>query len=167
MSIARGLTSGRVAVTGAAGFLGEVARQVYEENGFQVRGIDLPEPELQSAPLHDDPTPGEPWTDWRACDLSATPSENPFADCDAVLHLAASGDPGKSMDEIVGPNILGMHNCLCLAREAGTVKRVVFASTNHVNNGALMRGTNPGSINDGRLRGLGYASIRESDPQVS
>lgn len=164
--IARGVTSGRIAVTGAAGFLGGLARQAFEANGYKVRGVDLPTPKLQSAPLHDDPPPAEPWEDWRACDLSNLPSENPFAECDAVLHLAASGDPGKPMEEIVAPNVLGMHNCLRLARETGTVRRVVFASTNHVNNGALMKGYNPGSIDDSRLRSVGYASVRESDPVV-
>jgi NAD+ dependent glucose-6-phosphate dehydrogenase len=53
------------------------------------------------------------------------------AGADAVVHLAAQASPEASWEEVDGPNITGTFHLFEAARQAG-VRRVVFASTNHV-----------------------------------
>jgi nucleoside-diphosphate-sugar epimerase len=53
------------------------------------------------------------------------------AGVDAVVHLAAQSKARASWEEVRGPNIDGTYNVFEAARVAG-VRRVVFASTNHV-----------------------------------
>ena len=48
-----------------------------------------------------------------------------------VLHLAAEPDSNSNWDSVHKPNIVGTRNVFKSARESG-VKRVVFASSNHV-----------------------------------
>ena len=50
---------------------------------------------------------------------------------DTVLHLAGEASPNAEWDAVLGSNIVGYRNVLEAAREAG-VRRVVFASSNHV-----------------------------------
>jgi nucleoside-diphosphate-sugar epimerase len=57
-----------------------------------------------------------------------------FDGLDAVIHLAASHRANPPFHEVVANNIVVTHNVLEEACRAG-VKRVVFASTNHVQNG--------------------------------
>jgi len=60
---------------------------------------------------------------------------------DAVVHLAANPDPGADWDDVVGPNIEGTYNVYRAAVEAD-LDRVVFASTNHVQQNHVLGGTN-------------------------
>ncbi len=53
------------------------------------------------------------------------------AGVDAVVHLAGQSSARASWDEVRAPNIDGAYNVFEAARAAG-VRRVVFASTNHV-----------------------------------
>lgn len=50
---------------------------------------------------------------------------------DTVIHLAGQRAPDASWDDLLGPNIVGVRNVLEAARQTG-VRRVIFASTNHV-----------------------------------
>lgn len=50
---------------------------------------------------------------------------------DTVLHLAGEASPNAEWDAVLGSNVVGYRNVLEAAREAG-VRRVVFASSNHV-----------------------------------
>ena len=54
-----------------------------------------------------------------------------FAGQDCVVHLAAQVSVPGTMEEFLGPNIVGVYNMFQAAREAG-VKRVVFASSGAV-----------------------------------
>jgi NAD+ dependent glucose-6-phosphate dehydrogenase len=54
-----------------------------------------------------------------------------MAGVDAVVHLAGESGARASWDEVRGPNIDGIYNVFEAARVGG-VRRVVFASTNHV-----------------------------------
>ena len=51
-----------------------------------------------------------------------------FAGIDVVVHLAALAGSPATLDELLGPNIVGTYNVFEAARRAG-VKRVVFASS--------------------------------------
>ncbi|MBN2128333.1 MAG: NAD(P)-dependent oxidoreductase [Sedimentisphaerales bacterium] len=57
-----------------------------------------------------------------------------FDGLDAVIHLAASPSTQTPWEDVLKNNIIGTYNVLEEARRAG-VRRVVFASTNHVQNG--------------------------------
>lgn len=50
---------------------------------------------------------------------------------DTVLHLAGSASPESDWQSVLSGNIVGLRNVLEAARDAG-VRRVVFASSNHV-----------------------------------
>jgi uronate dehydrogenase len=50
------------------------------------------------------------------------------AELDAIVHFGAIANE-RSFDEILGPNIIGVHNIFELARQTGA--RVIFASSNH------------------------------------
>ncbi len=83
-----------------------------------------------------------------------------FEGLDAVIHLAAKASMQTPWESALQGNIVGTYNVLEEARRAG-VKRVVFASTNHVQNGYAMK-ESPGSLDpafteSGRL-------IKLSDP---
>lgn len=53
------------------------------------------------------------------------------AGMDAVVHLAAVSTVDAPWDEVLASNVIGTYNVFEAAREAG-VRRVVFASSNHV-----------------------------------
>ena len=63
-----------------------------------------------------------------------------FAGLDAVIHLAANPGTRTPWETVLADNIVATYNVLEEARQSG-VKRVVFASTNHVQNAAAMGAT--------------------------
>ena len=67
-----------------------------------------------------------------------------FEGLDAVIHLAASPSTQAPWEDVLKNNIVGTYNVLEEARRAG-VRRVVFASTNHVQNGYAAEDS-PGSL---------------------
>ena len=67
-----------------------------------------------------------------------------FEGLDAVIHLAASPATSTPWKEVLQHNIIATYNVLEEARRAG-VRRVIFASTNHVQNGYAMEDS-PGSL---------------------
>lgn len=58
---------------------------------------------------------------------------------DAVVHLAANSDPDAEWDDVVGPNVEGTYNVYAAAVDAN-VDRVVFASSNHVQQSHVVDG---------------------------
>ena len=83
-----------------------------------------------------------------------------FEGLDAVIHLAAKASTQSPWEIVLQDNIVATYNVLEEARRAG-VKRVIFASTNHVQNGYAMGETpaalDPSFTESGRL-------IKLSDP---
>jgi nucleoside-diphosphate-sugar epimerase len=67
-----------------------------------------------------------------------------FEGLDAVIHLAASPSTHTPWKDVLSNNIEATYNVLEEAKRAG-VRRVVFASTNHVQNGYAME-DDPGSL---------------------
>lgn len=57
--------------------------------------------------------------------------EHAFVGCTSVVHLAAISDVAASWGDVHETNIVGTYNVFEAARRAG-VKRVIFASSNHV-----------------------------------
>ncbi len=110
----------RILMTGAAGALGQALREKLKGNCSVLRlsdrvdfGIARAGEEIAMADLADAPAV-----------LAA------LQDVDAVVHFGGISVEGP-FEPILQANILGMHNLYEAARKLG-VKRIVFASSNHV-----------------------------------
>lgn len=141
-----------IGVTGAEGELGRLLVPMMKSNpSIRVRGFRKEDGE--KLPHCDEEVV------WDLCS-SACPS--PLAGCAVVIHLAALPKPWEPWQRIYENN-LKMDNVLfAAAAETPTVKRVVYASTNHVQHGATMRST-PETI-DGDRYGAHVAGFRLMTP---
>ena len=73
-----------------------------------------------------------PVTDWVKADIAVYDEiAGAMEGMDAVIHMAGEPNPRASWEDVHRQNIVGMYNTLESARQAG-VKRVIYASTNHV-----------------------------------
>ena len=110
----------RVLITGAAGAIGSALRA-------GLRGVY---PLLRLADIRPlaAPTPREECVTADLCDFTAVASMMDRIDC--VVHLGGVPREGP-WDAILDNNIIGTYNVFEAARQCG-VKRVVFASSNHV-----------------------------------
>ena len=105
----------RVLVVGAAGLIGGIVRR-HLGGDYELSCLDR------------EPTPYVS----HVGDIRRLESIRPaFAEIDAVVHLAAASSVDSSWDDVLGDNITGTYNVFEAAREHG-VRRVVFASSNHV-----------------------------------
>lgn len=102
-------------VTGAAGLIGGIVRPALSD-GYQVRGLDI--------------KPGA-GVDWVRDMRRFEPIAPAFAGIDVVVDLAAVSSMTASWDEVRKNNLPATINAFEAARRAG-VRRVVFASSNHV-----------------------------------
>ncbi|MEO8442161.1 MAG: NAD(P)-dependent oxidoreductase [Betaproteobacteria bacterium] len=110
----------RVLITGAAGEIGRVLRAGLYDGKRTLRLLDI-------KPQNSARTGEELVT----ADLADTAAlQNAMRDIDCIVHLA--GVPREGAWEAILPNnIIGTYNLFEAARKAG-VKRVIFASSNHV-----------------------------------
>lgn len=105
-----------VLLTGAAGGLGTLMRDLLPSYGYELRLLDLR------------PVEGEP--DAITADLSDRAAlREAVRGVDAIIHLAGISLEA-SFDKILKSNIEGTYNLYEAAREEG-VPRIVFASSNH------------------------------------
>lgn len=105
-----------VLLTGAAGGLGTLMRELLPGHGYQLRLLDLL------------PVEGEP--DAIVADLADRDAlREAVRGVDAIIHLAGISLEA-SFEKILAANIEGTYNLYEAAREEG-VGRIVFASSNH------------------------------------
>ncbi len=108
----------KVLITGAAGRIGTQIRARLKDR-YTLRLLDrrpVPEPEGEAL----------------VCDLGDLAGlERACAGMDAVVHLAGDPSGGAGWERLLEDNIKGTYNLFEAARRQG-VKRIVFASTNHV-----------------------------------
>ena len=105
----------RVLVTGANGLIAGVVRQHLSQD-YELSSLAR---EPAAPPFH-------------VGDIRDLASIKPaFEGMDAVVHLAAASSVDTSWDDVLTTNIAGTYNVFEAAREHG-VRRVVFASSNHV-----------------------------------
>ncbi|MFD4899423.1 NAD-dependent epimerase/dehydratase family protein [Streptomyces sp. NPDC058411] len=111
---------GTVAVTGAAGVIGSVVREVLRGEAARLILLDrVPlRPEAENEETHT--------VDLR--DVAAV--ESALAGADSVLHLGGMADEAP-LPELLEANVLGTHHVLEAARRGG-IGRVVLASSNRV-----------------------------------
>lgn len=106
----------KVLVTGIAGNIGGIVRE-YLGEVYDLTGLDLSP--VEGIPSH-------------VADFSDLDAIRPaFAGQEVVVHLGADASGEAPWDSVLQNNIVGTYNVMEASREAG-VKRVVFASTNHV-----------------------------------
>lgn len=120
----------RVGITGASGRIGTILTGALY-SGYALTLIDIREPDKKlPATCH-----------FVKADLSKEDSvRGLFSGLDAIIHLAADPNPRAGWDSVLHNNIIATYNVFEEARRAG-VKKIVFASTNHVQRGHFMAGT--------------------------
>lgn len=107
----------RIAVTGAAGWVGSFVMKELVAHGHEALALDIRAPEEEVGPYIE------------ADLLDAQALERAFRGCDAVVHLAAIPDPGiVSPEELFKVNVLGTMHALEAATRAH-VRRFVSASS--------------------------------------
>ncbi|UTL89986.1 NAD-dependent epimerase/dehydratase family protein [Pseudomonas fluorescens] len=111
----------RLLLTGAAGGLGKVLRQ--RLNGFaEVLRLSDIAPMAPASGPHEEVVP---------CDLADKAAVHALVEgVDAIVHFGGVSTE-HSFEEILGPNICGVFHIYEAARKHG-VKRIIFASSNHV-----------------------------------
>ena len=112
----------RLLLTGAAGGVGKVIRARVAEFAETIRVSDLAAALSSDAAPHEEVVP---------CDLSDKQAVDALvAGCDAVIHLGGVSVE-RPFEEVLEANIKGGFNLYEAARRHN-VKRVIFASSNHV-----------------------------------
>lgn len=116
----------KILVTGGSGFIGTNLSETLKKEGIEYMNIDIATP--KHAELRDE---------WRKCDILDYPHlEQLMRDFrpTAVVHLAAETDtdPSRTLADYK-VNTVGTKNLLDAIREAGTVDRLIFTSTQFVN----------------------------------
>ncbi|MEB3767745.1 NAD(P)-dependent oxidoreductase [Acinetobacter sp. MD2] len=111
----------RILLTGAAGGLGKVLRQRLQKYAQVIRLSDISEiVDLEDAN-----------EEIRLCDLSSKHAVHDLVEgVDAIIHFGGVSTE-HSFEDVLGPNICGTYHIYEAARQHG-VKRVIFASSNHV-----------------------------------
>lgn len=112
----------RLLLTGAAGGIGRAIRHRVAEFASCIRISDLPGVLSSDASASEEVVP---------CDLADRQAVDALvAGCDAIVHLGGVSVE-RPFEEILEANIKGVFNLYEAARRHG-VKRIVFASSNHV-----------------------------------
>jgi uronate dehydrogenase len=113
------MTPREVLITGATGAMGRKLRE-HLSGRLEMRLIDL-DPRGDSAVLATDLSRWGSWHEW-------------FRGVDTVFHFAADPEAYKPWPDLLGPNVDALIH-VYHAAALGGVKRVVFASSNHVMGG--------------------------------
>lgn len=126
----------RVLITGAAGKVGRILKRELGHR-YDFRGLDrVPAPDM----------------DTLVADISDLEAIRPaFEGVDTVVHLAGDPRPGAPWESVLANNIVGTRNVYEAARLAG-VRRVVFASSNHVVGYYPLKQDPYRAVYEGRLR---------------
>jgi GlcNAc-P-P-Und epimerase len=116
----------KILVTGGSGFIGTNLTETLHRSGIQFINVDIAAPKNPSLK-----------SQWRKCDIMNYPAlqENMQAfQPTAVVHLAAETDtdPFKTLDDYK-VNTEGSQNVLNAIRSCPSVERVIFTSTQFVN----------------------------------
>ena len=137
-------SKGKVAITGSSGILGQRLYTALRADGWEVVGLGLADGISQGGPGRDGAAETNRGLIDVECDLAeACPDLSGFSH---VVHLAGVGSPDASFEQVLRGNVVATQNVLEAAKRSGTVRRVVLASTNHVQTGQTMGDGGPGTL---------------------
>ena len=138
------MARGKVAITGSSGILGSRLYAALQANGWEVVGLGLADSVSQGGPGRDGAAETNRGLIDVECDLAERcPDLSGFTH---VVHLAGVGSPDASFEDVHRGNVVATKNVLEAAKRSGTVKKVVLASTNHVQCGTSMGRGGPGTL---------------------
>ena len=142
--MAAAMARGKVAITGSSGILGSRLYAALQANGWEVVGLGLADSVSQGGPGRD----GAAETNRGLIDVEVDLAETcpDLSGFSHVVHLAGVGSPDASFEQVLRGNVVATQNVLEAAKRSGTVKRVVLASTNHVQTGQTMGDDGPGTL---------------------
>ena len=142
--MAAAMARGKVAITGSSGILGSRLYAALQANGWEVVGLGLADSVSQGGPGRDGAAETNRGLIDVECDLAeACPSLEGYTH---IVHLAGVGSPDASFEDVHRGNVVATKNVLEAAKRSGTVKKVVLASTNHVQCGTSMGRGGPGTL---------------------
>ena len=142
--MAAAMARGKVAITGSSGILGQRLYTALQANGWEVVGLGLADSVSQGGPGRDGAAETNRGLIDVECDLAeGCPDLSGFTH---VVHLAGVGSPDASFEQVLRGNVVATQNVLEAAKRSGTVRRVLLASTNHVNTGQTMGDGGPGTL---------------------
>ena len=138
------MAQGKVAITGSSGILGSRLYAALQANGWEIVGLGLADSVSQGGPGRD----GAAETNRGLIDVEVDLAETcpDLSGFTHVVHLAGVGSPDASFDQVLRGNVVATQNVLEAAKRSGTVRRVVLASTNHVQTGQTMGDGGPGTL---------------------
>ena len=155
-------SKGKVAITGSSGILGQRLYTALQADGWEVVGLGLAEGVSQGGPGRDGASETRNEFVDVACNLSmGCPDLSGFTH---VVHLAGVGSPDASFEQVLRGNVVATQHVLEAAKRSGSVRRVVLASTNHVQHGTSMGHHGPGSLDPQRLFGRRLSPEEEFEP---
>ena len=138
------MARGKVAITGSSGILGSRLYAALQANGWEVVGLGLADFVSQGGPRRDGAAETNRGLIDVECDLAeACPSLEGYTH---IVHLAGVGSPDASFEDVHRGNVVATKNVLEAAKRSGSVRRVVLASTNHVQTGRCMASGGPGTL---------------------
>lgn len=132
------MSTGRVLITGGAGFIGSWLTESLVDSGSAVRVIDNLIPQIHG----DIPAKGYPWlshanVDFRRGDIrDAAFLDDALRDCEVVIHLAAETGTGQSMYQIAHYYDVNVQATAalfeCVAVRHKQVKKIILASSRSI-----------------------------------
>jgi L-arabinose 1-dehydrogenase [NAD(P)+] len=137
-----------IGVTGAEGELGTLLLKMLRSRGHRVRAFRRETgPSLLNC---EEEVVWDLTARAGAEDAASGQPPNPLEGCESVIHLAAMPKPWESWQTIYESNLLIDNTLFAAAAGSSSVKRVVYASTNHTQHGASMRST-PETLDSNRF----------------
>ena len=131
------MTTGRILITGGAGFIGSWLTESLVESGSAVRVIDSLSPQIHGhIPALGYPWDGHSAVDFRRGDVrDATFVNEAMLDCEVVIHLAAETGTGQSMYQIAHYYDVNVQATAALFECAAArkhVKKIILASSRSI-----------------------------------
>jgi len=126
----------RIGITGCNGIVGTILRRRLSKDGFEI--VSLSRRDLPIVKEAKSKNELDCVVENRIVDTTnAEELKGKFDGLDAVIHLAAASKPTDKWEKVFKTNYGGDHNVFAECARAG-IKRLIYASTNHVQTGKVV-----------------------------